>query len=80
VRASAGEDRPQVLVDLIEREAQLLGLAEEGMPPVFVHAPRQARIRLPDCHGVSPKTLGLPIPGSLTGTEDSLLTMAMTVN
>jgi hypothetical protein len=79
VRASAGEDRPQALADLIEREAQLLGLAEDGMPAVFVHAPRQARLKLPDFHGVAPETLSLPIPASLTGAADSLLTMAMTV-
>ena len=79
VRASAAEDQPQALADLIEREAQLLGLAEEGMPPVFVHAPRQGRIRLPDCHGVTPRTIGLPVPDHLAAAANPLLTMAMTV-
>jgi len=79
VRASAAQDRPQALAELIEREAQLLGLAEEGMPPVFVHAARQANIKLPDCHGVTPTSIGLPIPDGLADAADPLLTMAMTV-
>jgi hypothetical protein len=79
VRASAGEDRPQALADLIEREALLLGVAEEDMPPVFVHAPRHADLKLPDCHGVTPETIRLPLPETLAGTADPLLTMAMTV-
>ena len=79
VRASAGEDRPEALADLIEREALLLGVAEEDMPPVFVHAPRHADLKLPDCHGVTPETIRLPLPESLAGAADPLLTMAMTV-
>jgi hypothetical protein len=79
VRASSGEDQPQALADLIEREALLLGVAEEDMPPVFVHAPRHADLKLPDCHGVTPETIRLPLPDTLAGAADPLLTMAMTV-
>jgi hypothetical protein len=79
VRASANGDQPEVLAALIEREAQLLGLDEDKMPPVYVHAPRQARLRMPACHGVQPETLSLPIPAALAAAADHLLTMAMTV-
>lgn len=79
VRAGTGEDQPHALAALIEREARLLGLPDDGMLPVFVHAPRQARLQLPDCLGVTPQTLGLPIPAALAPVADPLLTMAMTV-
>lgn len=76
VRASAAEDQPQALADLIEREAQLLGLAEGGMPPVFVHVARRAGIALPACHGVTPRTLDLAPSGE---AADPFHAMAMTV-
>lgn len=79
VQASASQDQEQALVDLIDREAQLLGLEGEAMPPIFIHAPRQARLDLPACNGVKPTTLSLPIPATLTGAADHLLTMAMAV-
>lgn len=79
VRTSAGEDQPQALAELIEREAQLLGLCDEGLPPVFVHAPRQTGISLRACHGITPETLSLPVPAALAPAGDPLLTMAMTV-
>ena len=79
VRASAGEDRPQALADLIEREALLLGVADEDMPPVFVHAPRHADLKLPACHGVTPEIITLPLPATLASAGDPLLNMAMTV-
>lgn len=79
VQASAGEDQAKTVVDLIDREAQLLGLDGDAMPPIYVHAPRQARLDLPECNGVKPETLSLPIPAALVGTADHLLTMAMTV-
>lgn len=79
VQASAGEDQPQALADLIDREAQLLGLDSEVMPPIFVHAPRQARLDLPACNGVKPTSLDVPIPAALASRADPLLTMAMAV-
>jgi len=77
VRASAAEDQPQALADLIEREAQLLGLAEGGMPPVFAHVARRPGIALPACHGVTPRTLDLAPLGE--AAADPFHTMAMTV-
>ncbi|MBI2276135.1 MAG: hypothetical protein HYU74_02145 [Dechloromonas sp.] len=79
VQASASEDQPQALADLIDREAQLLGLEGEAMPPIYIHAPRQARLDLPACNGVKPTTLNLLIPATLAGAADHLLTMAMAV-
>lgn len=79
VQASAGDDQPSALADLIDREAQLLGLDSEAMPPVFVHSPRQARLDLPECNGVKPTSLNVPIPAALAGRADPLLTMAMAV-
>lgn len=79
VQASASLDQPQALVDLIDREAQLLGLDGDAMPPVYIHAPRQARLDLPACNGVKPTTLSLLIPAALAGAADHLLTMAMAV-
>jgi len=79
VRASSAQDRPQALADLIEREAQLIGLAEQGMPPVFVHAPGQANLDVPECQGVKPATIKLPVPVSLAAAADPLMNMAMTV-
>jgi hypothetical protein len=75
LRNAAATPRPQELAELIEREAQLAGLAEEGMPPVFVHAPGQETLEVPACHGVTPRVLPLP-----SGANDPLLAMAMTVN
>ena len=77
VQASASLDQPQALLDLIDREAQLLGLEADAMPPVFIHAPRQARLDVPSCNGVKPTTLSLLIPATLAGAADHLLTMAM---
>jgi hypothetical protein len=76
MRSTAGSDRPQALADLLEREAQLTGLADEGMPPVFVHAPGQEALQLPPCHGVLPQQLAWPAPG---GAADPLLAMARAV-
>jgi hypothetical protein len=75
LRSSAGTAHPRELANLIEREAQLAGLAEDGMPPVFVHAPGHEQLELPACHGVMPRLVSLPHGGS-----DPLLAMAMTVN
>lgn len=77
VRAGGGGDSPESLSAFLEREIRLLGLDEESMPPVFVHAPRQARLELPTCNGVTPRSLPLPIPPSLADGADSLVTMAM---
>lgn len=81
VRASACEDAPERIAGLIEREAQLLGLAEDEMPPVFVHAPRQPGQALPACHGRVPATLDLPGPRALAAAfaqpADALRTMAL---
>lgn len=75
LRNIAAVARPHELAHLIEREAQLAGLADEGMPPVFVHAPGQERLVLPACHGVTPRTLPLPAGPA----QDPLLAMAMVV-
>ncbi|HET8745248.1 MAG TPA: hypothetical protein VFM98_06570 [Ramlibacter sp.] len=75
LRSTATAARPHELAHLIEREAQLAGLADEGMPPVFVHAPGNGQLVVPPCQGVTPRTLGLP-----HGADDPLLAMAFTVN
>ncbi|MEJ8834914.1 hypothetical protein [Ramlibacter sp. AN1133] len=67
--------QPHELAHLIEREAQLAGLADEGMPPVFVHVPGNDALKVPPCQGVTPRTVGLP-----HGATDPLLAMALTVN
>ena len=79
LRASATADRPQSLVDLIEREAQLIGLDEDAMPSIFVHAPGHAPLHLPACRGVVPQSLNVRIPEPLGCAADPLLAMAMTV-
>ncbi|MGE5490671.1 MAG: hypothetical protein ACM31P_05235 [Actinomycetota bacterium] len=80
VRAGSGGDSPENLSTFLEREIRLLGLDEGSMPPVFIHAPRQARLELPPCNGVMARSLPLPIPPSLADPADSLLTMAMAVH
>jgi len=75
LRNTATTARPHELAHLIEREAQLAGLADDGMPPVFVHVPGHDALKVPPCQGVTPHTLGLP-----HGADDPLLAMAMSVN
>lgn len=75
LRNTATRAQPHELAHLIEREAQLAGLADEGMPPVFVHAPGNDALKVPPCQGVTPQTLGLR-----TDAADPLLAMALTVN
>jgi hypothetical protein len=75
LRNTATRAQPHELAHLIEREAQLAGLADEGMPPVFVHVPGNDRLVVPPCQGVAPRTLALP-----HGADDPLLAMALTVN
>jgi hypothetical protein len=75
LRSTATRAQPHELAHLIEREAQLAGLADEGMPPVFVHAPGNDALKVPPCQGVTPHTIGLP-----HGADDPLLAMALTVN
>lgn len=77
VRASASEDQPHTIAALIEREARLLGLGDDEVPPVFVHAPRQAALTLSECHGRVPKILHLPLPAAFAQRADPLLSMAM---
>lgn len=77
VRAGSTEDSPEALADFIERETRLLGLDEEAMPALFVHAPRHGRLALPACGGVAPVLLALPRPPSLAQAADPLLAMAM---
>lgn len=75
LRNTASGAKPHELAHLIEREAQLAGLADDGMPPVFVHVPGNDALKVPPCQGVTPHTLGLP-----HGADDPLLAMAMSVN
>lgn len=77
VRAGGGEDSPEALAGFIERECRLLGLEPEAMPPLFVHAPRRAKLELRECNGSRPASLALPIPPSLAAGADPLLAMAM---
>lgn len=78
VRSVAHGSRGPTLAELVEREAQLTGLADEGMPPVFVHAPGQDALQMPECHGVTPRCL--PWPKSAAGAvSDPLLAMARAV-
>jgi hypothetical protein len=74
LRSTAAGTHPRELARLVEREAQVAGLAEQGMPAVFVHAPGQKLLQLPPCHGVTPRTLSLP-----GAPDDPLLAMAMAV-
>jgi hypothetical protein len=75
LRNTATRAQPHELAHLIEREAQLAGLADEGMPPVFVHVPGNDALKVPPCQGVTPHTLGLS-----QDAADPLLAMALTVN
>lgn len=75
LRNTATGAKPHELAHLIEREAQLAGLADEGMPPVFVHVPGNDALKVPPCQGVTPRTIGLR-----HGADDPLLAMALTVN
>lgn len=77
LRCTATPARPLELAQLVEREAQLCGLADEGMPAVFVHAPGQERLELPACQGVLPQRLELP--GARPGVVDALFGMAEAV-
>lgn len=72
LRSLGCSSRPQALAELLEREAQLTGLADDGMPAVFVHAPGQEPATLPPCHGVTPRWLAWP--GA--APADPLLAMA----
>lgn len=76
LRSTAGGAEPYELAALVEREAQLAGLSDEGMPPVFVHAPGRASLRLRPCHGVEPRHIA---PRDAAGHADPLVEMAMTV-
>lgn len=75
LRNAAAHARPRELANLVEREAQLAGLADEGMPGVFVHVAGQPDVRLPACHGVTPRSVG---PRAAPAC-DPLVAMAMTV-
>ena len=75
LRNTATRSQPHELAHLIEREAQLAGLADEGMPPVFVHVPGNDALKVPPCQGVTPHTIGLS-----QRADDPLLAMALTVN
>ena len=77
LRCTSTPARGLELAQLVEREAQLSGLADERMPAVFVHAPGQERLALPTCQGVLPQRLELP--GALPGVVDHLLGMAEAV-
>jgi hypothetical protein len=79
VRAHNGSDAPAQLGDVIDRELQLMGFGEGRCPPVFVHAPQQAHLRLRPVAGVNPQTLSIPLPASLAAAADQSLAMAMTV-
>jgi hypothetical protein len=75
LRNAAAHARPRELANLVEREAQLAGLADEGMPAVFVHAAGHADLQLPACHGVTPCSVA---PRSALAA-DPLVAMAMAV-
>jgi hypothetical protein len=78
LRNTGSAATPQELADLVEREAQLAGLAEHGMPPVFVHAPGQDDLELPACAGVLPQRVHAR-RGRGAPAADPLLAMALTV-
>lgn len=79
VRMSAGDDAPETLAALIERECQLLDLHDAALPPIYVHAPQRARMVLPAVAGVTPRALPVTVPASLAAVADARLAMAMTV-
>jgi hypothetical protein len=78
LRNTGAAATPQELANLVEREAQLAGLGESDMPPVFVHAPGQDDLELPSCGGVTPKRVGFR-RGAPAASSDPLLAMALTV-
>lgn len=78
VRSVAHGSRGPSLADLVEREAQLTGLADEGMPPVFVHAPGHEELQLPECHGITPQWLAWPQPAA-GAVSDPMVAMARAV-
>ena len=78
LRNTGAAATPQELAYLVEREAQLAGLGDLDMPPVFVHAPGQDDLQLPSCAGVVPKPVGLRGAGG-AAAADPLLAMAWTV-
>jgi hypothetical protein len=77
LRCTATPARRRELVQLVEREAQLCGLADDAMPPVFLHAPGQQGLDLPACHGVHPQRL--EVAGLRADVDDALLGMAEAV-
>ena len=76
VRSMGAPVRAGDLAHLIEREVQLCGLADGVVPPVFVHAPGHAGLKLPRCNGVVPQHLDLGDADE--ATDDPLLAMAET--
>jgi len=74
LRNAAGRTAPRELAQLVEREAQLAGLSETEMPPVFVHVPGQDTLDLRPCLGVPPQMLA-----GGAGAADPLLAMALAV-
>jgi hypothetical protein len=76
LRNTGSAATPQELAHLIEREVQLAGLSEHGMPPIFVHAPGQDDLALPACDGVVPQRVQ---PRRVAATADPMLAMALTV-
>jgi len=76
LRNAAGRAAPRELAQLVEREAQLAGLTEPEMPPVFLHVPGQESLELPPCLGMPPKMVPC---GAGAGAADPLLAMALAV-
>lgn len=79
VRSNAADASPESLTGLLAREAQLAGLADDGMPPIYVHAPGQRGLQLPSCLGVSPRSVSLSGAGPDGDEADPLRSMAMVV-
>jgi hypothetical protein len=77
VRNTAVDASPESLSGLIAREARLAGLADEGLPPILLHAPGRPGLRLPPCEGEAPRSVSLS--GEEAGGEpcDPLLAMAL---
>lgn len=80
LRSTATAATPRELANLVEREAQLAGLADQRMPPVFVHAAGHGALQLPACHGVVPTLLPAPAASAMDhGPGEALFAMALTV-
>jgi len=76
VGSTAGADSDAAIDALIAREIELLGLSDDAMPGLFVHAPGRADCVPGTVNGARPQVLA-PAGAAPAGTPDAALVMAM---